>query len=178
LVFINFTDLNKSESISTEILVHSFITCHIDYGNVMLYGLPEVSVRKLQRLQNAAARLVALKSKRDSISEILKDLHWLPVKFRIKFKICLLVYKCLNGCGPEYLRDLLTFPSRPRTLRSSSDNLLLQVPRMRTETFGKRAFKYAGPDLWNKLPYDIRNCDTLTVFKKRLKTFYFYEAFN
>ena len=163
---------------TTEGLVHSFITCHIDYGNVMLYGLPDVSIDKLQRLQNAAARLIALKSRRDSISAILKDLHWLPVKFRIMFKICLLVYKCLNGCGPDYLKDLLAFKSQPRTLRSSSDDLKLQVPRMRTESFGKRSFKYAGPDLWNELPYYIRSCDTITAFKKRLKTFYFKEAFK
>ena len=160
-----------------ESLVHSFVTSHIDYGNAMLYGLPDSSINKLQRLQNAAARLIMMKSKRDSISEILKSLHWLPVRQRIHFKICLMVYKCLNGKGPQYLQELLQNRPHTRTLRSSSQNLLL-VPKMRTETFGKRAFVYAGPKLWNELPLHIRDSDSLIDFKKKLKTFLFCKTFS
>jgi hypothetical protein len=163
---------------SVESLVHSFITCHIDYGNAMLFGLPDVSIRKLQRLQNAAARLILQKSRRDSITEILKELHWLPVRHRINYKLCLLVYKCVNGTGPDYLTDLLSFNNRTRALRSSADNLLLQVPRMKTETFGKRAFKYAAPKTWNEIPYSIRNSDSIQTFKTKLKTFYFNIVFK
>ena len=165
---------------SIENLVHSFVTCHIDYGNALMFGLPDITIAKLQRLQNAAARLIVQQSKYDthSITSILKDLHWLPVKFRIKYKICLLVYKCLNGYGLDYLRELLAFPPRVRTLRSSSDQLLLHVPRMKTETYGKRSFKYAAPTTWNEVPSDIRNIDSIETFKKRLKTHYFILAFT
>jgi hypothetical protein len=162
---------------SVESLVHSFITCHIDYGNAMLFGLPESSIKKLQRLQNAAARLILLRSKRDSITDTLKELHWLPVRHRINFKLCLTVYKCLNGAGPEYLSQLLSFPSRTRILRSSNDPLLLEIPRMKTESFGKRSFKYAAPKTWNEVPYSIRSSDSIEIFKNRLKTFYFRLAF-
>ena len=98
--------------------------------------------------------------------QILEDLHWLPVKFRVKFKICLLVYQFINDCGPDYMREILEFSSRSRTLRSSTGNLLLQVPRVKTEYYDKRSFRYAGPKLWNELPYDIRSSDSLSNFKK------------
>ena len=161
-----------------ESLVLSFITCHIDYGNAMMYGLPDTSIQKLQRLQNAAARLIMQKSRRDSISGILKNLHWLPVRYRINYKLCLLVYKCLNGTGPAYLKDLLTVPTKSRNLRSSADPLKLEIPRVKTETFGKRAFKFAAPTTWNEVPYRIRDSASLPIFKSKLKTFYFNLAFN
>jgi hypothetical protein len=162
---------------SMESLVHSFVTSHIDYGNAMFAGLPDVTIGKLQRLQNAAARLVTRSSKYDSITAILKERHWLPVKYRVKFKICLLVYKCLHGIGPHYLSELLEFPQSTRTLRSTSNNLLY-VPKMKTESFGKRSFKYVAPSYWNELPLSVRKCDKIDNFKAKLKTHLFTVAFG
>ena len=100
-------------------LVHAFVTSHIDYGNAMLFGLPDVTIKKLERLQHAAARLILNRSWRDSAKEMLKELHWLPVRYRILYKLSLLVFKCMNNIGPAYLKELLISKKAPRTLRSA-----------------------------------------------------------
>ena len=92
---------------STETLVHTFIYCHLDMCNGVLYSLPDSHISKLQRSQNSAARLVTRTRFSDHITPVLRDLHWLPVKFRIMYKIPLLTYKCLHGLPPEYLSDLI-----------------------------------------------------------------------
>ena len=85
-----------------------FCVSRIDYCNSILYGLPTVEHEKLQRVQNIAARLITGSSRRDHITPVLKNLHWLPVKLRITFKILLLTYKILNGQSPSYLTSLIS----------------------------------------------------------------------
>ena len=138
-----------------EILVHAFVTSHIDYGNAMLFGLPDVTIKKLQRLQHAAARLILNRSRKESATEMLKELHWLPVRYRVLYKLSLLVFKCMNNIEPAYLREFLISRKSPRTLRSAELSLLV-IPRIKTETFGKRAFEYAAPHTRISLPLHIR----------------------
>ena len=143
----------------------------------MLFGLPNVTMKKLGRLQNTAARLILNKSRRDSATEMLKELHWLPVRYRILYKLSLLVFKCMNNIGPAYLKELLISKKAPRTLRSTELSLL-GIPRVKTETFGKRSFEYAAPHTWNSLPLHIRQSKDITTFKKALKTHFFEQAFK
>lgn len=126
---------------------------------------------------NAAARLLTGTRKYESITPILFKLHWLPVKFRIDFKILLFVYKALNNLAPQYLTDLLCPYTPSRTLRSS-DHCLLIVPRSRLKKRGDRAFAAAGPKLWNSLPLYIRLAPSVSIFKSSLKTFLFSLAFH
>ena len=106
-------------------------------------------------------------------------LHWLPIKYRVEFKIVLLVYKVLNNMAPIYISELLIpKPSCERWTLRSDDQGLLHIPKTNCKTLGDRSFAYAAPQLWNSLPLNVRNCDSISVFKKRLKTFLFRKAFN
>ena len=131
----------------------------------------------LQLLQNSAARVLTRTRGREHITPVLKSLHWLPVCFRIDFKVLLVVFKCLNGLGPSYLSELLLSYQPSRTLRSSGAGLLV-VPHTKTKTHGEAAFSHYGPKLWNSLPENIRTAETVDVFKRRLKTHLFSLAFS
>ena len=101
-----------------------------------------------------------------------EDLHWLPVEFWIEFKTLLLVFKALNGIPPRYICDLIREKASIRSSLRSNDLTLLEVPRTKCKTFGNRAFAFAGPSKWNKLPLAIRTAKNLNTFKKHLKTFF------
>ena len=109
--FFHLCNISKVRNIlsqsDAEKLVHAFITSRLDYCNSLLSGSPKNSLRSLQLIQNAAARVLTGTRKREHISPVLASLHWLPVKSRIEFKILLLTYKVLNNQAPSYLNDLI-----------------------------------------------------------------------
>ncbi len=154
-----------------EKLVHAFMTSRLDYCNALLGGCPASSIHKLQMVQNAAARVLTRSRKYDHITPILQSLHWLPIKFRITYNILLLAYKALNGLAPVYLTNLLSCYNPTRSLSSHNSGLLV-VPRITKSIKGGRTFLYLAPKLWNSL-----NEDTLSLFKSRLKTHLFSQAF-
>ena len=152
----------------------SLVLTKLDQNNSLLYNLPDYLLLKLQRVQNSAARLVCSAGQQIDPSVLLISLHWLPIKQRIKFKILLTVYKCLNGRGPAYLSELLSpyTNSKSRHRLRSSEFSHLDVPRSITK-FGDRSFCVCGPKLWNALPARIRNSASVSSFRKSLKTFLF-----
>ncbi len=144
-----------------------------NHGSVIF---PATVFYKLQIVQNAAARVLTRSRKYDHITPILQTLHWLPIKFRISYKILLLAYKALNDLAPAYLTNLLSRYNPTRSLRSQNSGLLV-VPRIAKSTKGGRTFSYLAPKLWNSLPDNVRGSDTLSLFKSRLKTHLFSQAF-
>ena len=163
---------------STERLVHTFITSRLDYCNGLLYGAPDYQIKKLQRVVNASARLVYRAPKYCHITPLLRNLHWLPVRLRVDFKILLVTFKILHGVAPSYLNDLVSvLPDSQYQLRNNG--ILLERPRLRTKkTMGDRAFSIAAPFLWNSLPLPIRQEISIDSFKRSVKTYLFKKAFS
>ena len=143
----------------TEMLVHSVMS-RLDYCNSLLYNISKSKLLKLQKVQNAAARLVVRSKRRTPISSILKKLHWLRVESRIIFKLLLLMFKCIHGQSAKIIEiKYKSHNCRPQ------DYLLLETRKVKTK-YGKRAFSYAGPMLWNALPLATRMEENVEVFKK------------
>ena len=84
-------------------LTQGLVTSQLDYCNAIFTRLPECLLKRLQFVQNCAAKLVLGRHKFDCSREALAELHWLPIKVRIDFKVLTLVHKCLSGDAPEYL---------------------------------------------------------------------------
>ncbi len=179
--FFHLRNIAKLRNILTvsdaEKLVHAFMTSRLDYCNALLGGCPASSINKLQIVQNAAVRVLTRSRKYDHITPILQSLHWLPIKFRISYKILLLDYKALNDLAPAYLTNLLSRYNPTRSLRSQNFGLLV-VPRIAKSTKGGRNFSYLAPKLWNSLPDNIWGPDKLSLFKSILDTHLFSQAFK
>ena len=159
-------------------LIHALVTVRIDYCNSLLYGLPEYSLDRLQKILNTAARILHRVPKFDHITETLVDLHWLPVHQRVTFKILILTYQAYHGTAPQYLCDLIVPYANTCNLRSNNKLLIAPChPRAKLKTYGERSFQHAAPKEWNNLPLDIRDSPSLAIFKSRLKTFLFKSAF-
>ena len=142
----------------------------LDYCNSLYFGISAKLLSKLQSVQNSAMRLLRKKNGNDNISlnEYIRKCHWLHMRERIMFKLCLIVHKCLHGNAPDSLNKMMTYSSSSRTMK------LNQYPYK--SSFGKRSFSRTAPKLWNLLPISIRmECKT-DVFKKQLKTFLFDES--
>ena len=158
--YYNIREIRRSlTSDSTKTLVNAFVNSRLDNCNSLLYGAGEGLMDRLQRVQNAAARLVSGAKKYDHITPIMMDLRWLSIRRRVTFKMATLVYKCLHGCAPVYLADdcvaVSSIPGR-RFLRSAA-HLELTVPRTRTMTSGPRFFPVCGPTVWNSLSCTLRS---------------------
>lgn len=166
---------------SLNTLIHALISSRVDYCNSVFLGLPKLQLKKLQLIQNRAARLISNLAPWDRITPSLICLHWLPVKARIEFKICLLVFKVLKYKQPIYLFNLLVPYSNQSemNLRCSDDPYrLLEPSAVGHRTFAERSFSYGAPRLYNMLPVGLKSVDSLEVFKSKLKTHYFNLSFN
>jgi len=131
-------------------------------------------MNQLQSVQNAAARLVTGTRRSDHISQVLRQLHWPPVRQRVDFKVATFVHQSLSGISPPYLADdcRLIADALERRLRSTASRTY--VVTQTYGIFGDRAFGAAGPGLWNSLPSHLKDADiSYSEFRQLLKTFLF-----
>ena len=101
--------------------MHAFVTTRLDYLNSLLYGMPDYIIKRLQRLLNAAARIITNLGKYDHITDAMKKLHWLPIESSIQYKVLVLVHACVHNVAPPYLSSLLTSNVPSREMRSSGE---------------------------------------------------------
>ena len=138
-------------------------------------GLPLCDIQRLLSVQNAAARLFGIVSKRDSVVPVLRDdLHWLPIKKRIDFKIGVLSFKAINGLAPQYLVEMFTSVVANPELHCnpSADRGDLIIQTVKNMSYDRRSFAIAGPSFWNSLPVDLRRSSSLTEFKNKVRLIY------
>ena len=153
------------------LLIQSLILTKLDYCNSILANVPDYLINKLQMVMNAGVRFIYDLKRRDHITPYMKQAHFLPVKYRIRYKLCLLVYKALNDQAPEYLQKMMIW--REPSLRGSRDQLLLQIPTKKQKTI----YHSMGTQ-WNELPLELRQSYNILKFKKDLKTHYFKCAYQ
>ena len=172
-----FAESDKWNDASTKsclrILIQALVISRLDYCNSVLSGLPSSTLQPLSSVLHTAARLIKDLGPRDHITPTLQQLHWLPIRARIAFKICLLMYHIHSGTSPSYMASMVTPCSlfNTRGLRSSTrgDFTVLRTNRK----FGNRAFSTSGPLEWNRLPASVRQCISVAQFKTKLKTYLF-----
>jgi hypothetical protein len=114
---------------TTKCLVNSRVTSRLDYCNALLIGVSNTVLLKFQRVQNAAARLISLTSRFDHITPKLRELHWLPVHYRTRYKILIYIYKTLHDGCPIYIKRLLEIYKPTRNLRSKNQSDTLVIPK-------------------------------------------------
>lgn len=159
-------------------LINSIVTSRQDYHNGLLAGCHQCITKPLQRLQNHSARILTRTRKTDHITPVLRELHWLPIKERVDFKLLVHVQSAVHDLkSPLYLRNMFSQHQPTRPLRSSDDPAALAIPRSRRHE-GDRCSAHYGARLWNSLPSALRRPMNKEVFKKNLKTFLFNRAFN
>ena len=183
----------------------ALISSRLDYCNSLLNNIAKRDLAKLQRVQNCLARVVLMGPRVSPSLPLLKQLHWLPVSYRIDFKLSTLTYRALPTQQPPYLASLLHLSNIPRQLRSSISQQLIvsktklnlgkrafsvAAPRVWNElpiTFSVAAprvwnelpitFSVAAPRVWNELPITLKTSETIAIFRKKLKTYLFQIAF-
>ena len=149
---------------SVETIVHSIIGSRLDYCNSLFCGIDKNIIGKLQKLQNAAARIISKRKKRESVRDVLDKLHWLPVEKRVVFKILVMTFKIVHGLAPESLCKLISLHCQT--------TLTLGILYLDTN-LGRQSFSYVAPRYWNALPDSLKFSDSLDIFKRNTKTYLF-----
>jgi hypothetical protein len=164
-------------------LSNALVSSRIDYCNSLFNSLSSADLTRLQRVQNSLARIVFNKTKYCHVTPLLKQLHWLPVKYRIDFKLSLLVFKTIQSGNPNYFKDwLIPYSSSMNTRRSNPTNRVLctvtyNSNKVKSTRNFDSAFSVCGPLLWNSIPLAVRQSNSVFSFRRGLKTYLFRLAF-
>ena len=160
-------------------LVLTFVISRLNYCNAILEGLPQSTMAPFQRVQNAAVMIVKRVGSRYHITEARRNLHWLSIKYRVIYKLCILIHMVHIRCGPSYISELVfatsALPGRSRLRSSGGNRYEISVIHHK---IGERAFSYTGPATWNSLSTILTNLTNTQTFKYSLKTYLFKLTYN
>ena len=154
----HYLDLNGEKLLASEL-----VSSRLDYC------IADTDQAKLQRVQNRLAHVVTNSPPFTCSVPLRHSLHWLPVNYRVDFKICLLTYKTLSEKQPVYLHSLLATPL-PSLLLRSNKGITFPVPRVKINA-RKMSFSSCAPSLWNSLPLSVPSSTSVFTFRKCLKTY-------
>ena len=185
--FLQMRDLRRiRQYLTPEVAVlaaNALVSSRLDYCNSLFRGLSCFNLHKLQSIQNTLARIVTNHRKYAHVTPILKQPHWLPVKYRCMFKTATLVYKFLHSGSPSYFQPFLSPSSCSySTRRSHPDHQYLTVPPFRSSVFKSvkhfdHSFAFDAPKIWNELPHDVPSAVSVASFRRKLKTYLFAKAY-
>ena len=161
---------------TTKMMVQALVLNRLDYCNSLLLGISDQKLRKLQRIQNIACRVIYRLKKYDCLTPHFINLHWLKMQERIIYKTATFVYKCIHDLALSYLSDLIDL-QHGRQLRSAYQ-MKLPVVKARTSIAARSSFSVRGPKVWKELPLDVKNCKTLDTFKRKLKMYLFTKCYE
>ena len=139
---------------------------------------PNSVIQPMQKVQNAAARLILRAPCHQHCTPLLQQLHWLPISERIKYKTACLCYNSITGSAPSYLSELLQLYSPSQSLRSSSATRILKLRRFNRKTHGFRSLSCFCPHIWSNLLQDVRHSNFFPSFKNKFKAFLSFDHFN
>ena len=140
--------------------------------NSLLYNIADAKIDRMQKVQNQAARILTRSPRRDHITPVLKQLHWLEVRERIRYKVLILAHKSFYETAPQYLSAVVTRKDYVKNTRSSTEHYLLCTPPLSKDcsnTFLERSFIFSAPREWNSLDESIRKSD-FNMFMKSVET--------
>ena len=133
---------------------------------VSYMGMGSRSRRSSAKIQRVQMCVIFMKSKYCHITLLLKELHWLPVTFRIQFKVILITFKVVHDMAPSHISGLLRVRQNTKYSFRSNNKILLTPPLKKSAaTTGDRSSTMAAPILWNSLPLESRNIHKLDKFK-------------
>jgi len=151
----------------------SIVGAHLDYCNSLLHG---TSQRNFDRLQNSLARVVTQAPCCSSATDVRRQLHWLPIRQCVHFKLGIITFWAIHTGTPTYLACELHRHQPLRALRSGTTTTLHR-PHASSD-FHQHSFAVSAPATWNNMPASIRDSATLITFKTAFKTHLFNSAYR
>ena len=148
------------------IYCNSYVLPYLDYCNTVWGNTTQSNILKVFRLQKYASRLTFDNFESRS-AELMEKLNWLPLHYRIEYNKLIMMFKALNNTAPMYISDMFKYNTNPvYSLRSASAEKLF-LPKPHSEIL-RKGLSYSGPKLWNSLPKNMKNCNSLCQFKNLL----------
>ena len=147
-------------------VINALVFSKLYYCSSVWSSTTKKNIKKLQNVQNFAARIITRSRKFDRITPVLKELKWLSVQSMLIYRDCVLVFKCLRGFAPDYLAKMFKKRSEIHNKDTRNKNKM-DIPRYRTAA-GQRTFYYRAVSLWNNLPGSLTELANLALFKKEL----------